>query len=147
MKEKKILEVAKYIIVHKSTIEETANHFEMSTSSIKKYINNKENLQAIDIELYEAVKKTQEEVSKLKNALGGKNGIRQPSHSDFEALEIAETMISNSMSLKEASKYFNVPTSTLYEMIKRIDNEEIQEELENLFAENNERFGKTNNTK
>lgn len=147
MKEKKILEVAKYIIQNKATIEQTANHFEMSTSSIKKYINNKENLQSIDIELYNAVKEVQKELENIGRIVGGKNGVRQPKYSEFEALEIVETMISENLTIVEAAKYFNMPKSTLYELIRRVDDKEIQEELDSLFAQNNENFGRTNNKK
>lgn len=147
MKEKKILEVAKYIIQNKATIEQTANYFEMSTSSIKKYINNKDNLQSIDIELYNAVKEVQKELENIGRIVGGKNGVRQPKYSEFEALEIVETMISENLTIVEAAKYFNMPKSTLYELIRRVDDKEIQEELDSLFAQNNENFGRTNNRK
>jgi len=147
MREKKILEVAKYIIKNKATIEQTANHFNLSISSIKKYINNKENLHSIDMELYNAVKNVQSELISIGNIVGGKNGVREPKYSDFEALEIAETMISNNLSISEASKCFNIPRSTLYEIVKRINNEELQEELTALFAENSEKFGQPSNRK
>ena len=140
-RQRKILEVAKYIIENKATINMTAEHFNLSTSSIKKYINNPENLQSIDMNIYNAVKETQQEIEAIGHYVGGKNGIREPKYTEFEALEIAETMIAESLTLEQASSKFNIPTSTLYETLKRIDDEKIAEELKNLFDINNSRFG------
>ena len=42
--EEKIITVANYIVDNKATIIKTAEHFNMSTSSIKKYINGKDKL-------------------------------------------------------------------------------------------------------
>ena len=56
--EERIIAVANYIVDNKATIIKTAEHFNMSTSSIKKYINSKDKLQSIDIELFKKVKET-----------------------------------------------------------------------------------------
>ena len=56
--EEKIRVVANYIVDNKATIIKTAEHFNMSPSSIKKYINSKDKLQSIDIELFKKVKET-----------------------------------------------------------------------------------------
>lgn len=56
--EEKIIAVANYIVDNKATIIQTAEHFNMSPSSIKKYINSKDKLQSIDIELFKKVKET-----------------------------------------------------------------------------------------
>ena len=135
--DKKVLEVAKYIIENNATIEITANHFNLSTSSIKKYINNK--LPLIDNELYLAVKLVQSNLEKIGHSVGGKNGIREPKYTEFEALEIAETMIANSLTLKEAEELFKIPTSTIYERIRAIKDDNIQSELDILFR-NNKKF-------
>lgn len=141
VREKKILEVAKFIIKNKATIAVTAKQFNLSTSTIKKYINDKDKLQAINIEAYNSVKEIQKELENIGHYVGGKNGIREPKYTEFEALEIAETMISDSLTYAEASKQFNIPTSTLYERIKAIDDDKIQEALRNLSDINKERFG------
>lgn len=57
--EERIIAVANYIVDNKATIIKTAEHFNMSTSSIKKYINGKDKLQSIDIELFKKVKEAQ----------------------------------------------------------------------------------------
>lgn len=140
-RQRKILEVAKYIIENKATINMVSEHFKLSPSSIKKYINNQENLQSIDMNIYNAVKETQQEIEAIGHYVGGKNGIREPKHTEFEGLEIAETMIAESLTLEQASSKFNIPRSTLYETLRRIDDEKIVEELKILFDINNSRFG------
>ncbi len=57
--EEKIIAVANYIVDNNATIIQTAEHFNMSPSSIKKYINSKDKLQSIDIELFKKVKEAQ----------------------------------------------------------------------------------------
>ena len=47
--EERIITVANYIVDNNATIIQTAEHFNMSPSSIKKYINSKDKLQSIDI--------------------------------------------------------------------------------------------------
>lgn len=147
MKEKKILEVAKYIIENKATIEMTANHFNMSISSIKKYINNDDNLKSIDIEIYNEVKKVQQYLIEIGNHTGGKNSIAQSKHTEFEAIEIAQTMLEEGLTVNQAAVKFNVPKSTLYEMITSINDPFIREELKALFESNNLRFGNGNRLK
>ena len=61
--EEKIRVVANYIVDNKATIIQTAEHFYMSTSSIKKYINGKDKLQSIDVELFKKVKEAQMSVT------------------------------------------------------------------------------------
>ena len=56
--EEKIRVVANYIVDNNATIIQTAEYFNMSPSSIKKYINSKDKLQSIDIELFKKVKET-----------------------------------------------------------------------------------------
>ena len=114
----------------------TAEKFKISTSSIKKYINDDENLQSIDIELYNAVKQIQDELQNIGHYVGGKNGKRQPKYSDFEAMEVAETMLEDGLTISEASKMFDIPSSTLYERIRSINDEGIQNQLNELFEIN-----------
>ena len=143
-KEEKILLVAKYIIENKSTISVTAKKFNISESSIKKYINDEDNLRSIkDADgnqigqyIYSQVKKVQAELEQLGRVVGGINGIREKSHTEFEILEIAEDMISNYMTLSEASEKYSIAKSTLFESLKSINNPELQNDLDMLFSAN-----------
>lgn len=140
-KEEKILTVAKFIIKNKATIEMTADNFGISISSVKKYINNKENLQSIDYDIYLAVKKVQQELISIGQHVGGKNGVRSASISDFEIEEIARIMIDKGYTLQNTSLEFGIPTSTLYERLMSINNKNLSEELERLFDINNRNKG------
>ena len=136
-KKTKVLEVAKYIIENSAPIKKTAEHFAMSTSSIKKYINN--DLKNIDEDVYNRVKLVQSNLEEIGRMVGGMNGKREPKYTEFEALEMAETMIANSMTLDEASAYFNVPRSSIYDKVTSLKDEKIREELTSLFEENKKR--------
>lgn len=133
-KKRKILSVAKYIIEMKATIEMTANHFGLSKSTIKKYINDENNLKKIDENLYLCVKQVQQELEYFGHVVGGKNGIRTASITEFESLEIAEKIIRKKMTIEQASDFFQIPTSTLYENIRKINDISIQEELDKVFS-------------
>ena len=120
MKQEKILEIAKYIIKNKATVQVTADHFKLSISSIKKYINDDDKLKSIDYDIYEAVKKVQEELIVIGNKVGGK-------------------MISKSLTLDEAEEYFKIDRSTIYDRIRSIDDEVVQVELDQIFDRNKKR--------
>ncbi len=135
-KERKILEISKYIIENKATIEVTANHFGISISSIKKYINDKNNLPSINNDLYIAVKEVQKGLIKIGNQVGGKNGVATPSISDFEITEILEQMLNNNLTLSEASLKYDRPVSTIYDRLMKIDDPKTKEALQELFYVN-----------
>lgn len=142
IKEEKILMVAKYIIENNATIEATAAYFGISTSSVKKYINNKENLQSIDYNAYLVIKEIQKELQINGRINGGKIGKRTSSITDYELEEIATVMIEKQMTLEQASIYFDdIPTSTLYENLMKLKNEELKSKLQTLFEENNKSKG------
>lgn len=141
-KAQKILTVAKYIIENNATINEVALNFGISTSSVKKYINDKHNLQSINYDVYLAVKEVQEKILMTARIKGGKIGIATPSISEFEAEEIATVMIERGWTLEQASNYFdNIPTSTIYENLMKISDKELLIGLQNLFEENNKSKG------
>lgn len=148
-REKLILEVGKYIVEHNATIEQTSINFNRSTSSIKKYINDPGNLQKIDMELYNEVKKIQSKLIEIGTHLGGKNGKRKPKHEDTKILKIAKIMIDKSFTILEAAAYFDIPPSTLHESLGRISDKKIKNDLKNLFLENlrNRTQGRINNEK
>jgi len=141
-KVKKILTVAKYIIENNATITQTALNFGISTSSVKKYINDAYNLQSIDNDMYLAVKAVQDKLQIDARIKGGKNGKRGSTISEFEAEEIAKVMVEMSWTLEQASQHFDgVPTSTIYENLMKISDKDLLLELQNLFEENNKSKG------
>lgn len=136
-KKTKVLEVAKYIIEKTATVQMTADHFGVSPRTIQNYIN--KDLKDIDKDIYSKVKLVQNNLEEYGRLAGAKTGKRGPKYTDFETLEFAEIMIANQMTLDEASEYFKVPRSSIYDKVKQIDDEKLQEELLNLFEENKKR--------
>ena len=135
--ELKIKKAAVYIIENNATISQTADHLNVSVSTIKKWINNDDKLKSIDENLYNKVKKVQDEIINLGNIKGGEAGTREGTYknSDFDILEIIETMISEGLTLVEASQRFNVPKSTIYDRAINYNDEKVVEEVKILFDE------------
>ena len=121
--EEKIITVANYIVDNKATIIQTAEHFNMSPSSIKKYINSKDKLQSIDIELFKKVKETQMGITLDGQIKGGKTGSREGVYSiNKEKLDyIMDEMIEKDLTLKQVEEIYDIPSSTLYESIEKTD--------------------------
>lgn len=138
-----IKQVANYIINNRATINETAGAFGKSVSSIKKYINDADKLQRIDFELYLKVKEVQKVIELNGQIAGGRIGKRSAGISDYDFIEMAQDRIDNYATLEQLSKKYNVPTSTIYEAIKRIDDDETQRLLSEVSLANQTYF-KTN---
>lgn len=138
-----IKQVANYIINNRATINETAGAFGKSVSSIKKYINDVDKLQRIDFELYLKVKEVQKIIELNGQIAGGRIGERSAGISDYDSIEMAQDRIDNYATLEQLSKKYNVPTSTIYEAIKRIDDDETQRLLSEVSLANQTYF-KTN---
>lgn len=138
-----IKQVANYIINNRATINETAGAFGKSVSSIKKYINDVDKLQRIDFELYLKVKEVQKIIELNGQIAGGRIGKRSTGISDYDSIEMTQDRIDNYATLEQLSKKYNVPTSTIYEAIKRIDDDETQRLLSEVSLANQTYF-KTN---
>lgn len=138
-----IKQVANYIINNRATINETAGAFGKSVSSIKKYINDADKLQRIDFELYLKVKEVQKIIELNGQIAGGRIGKISAGISDYDSIEMAQDRIDNYVTLEQLSKKYNVPTSTIYEAIKRIDDDETQRLLSEVSLANQTYF-KTN---
>ena len=117
------------------TKEIAAKKYNISISKISKYIQSLDQNNEILIN-YKNSRKKLEKIGKI---VGGLNSKRNPNNTDFEALEIAETMINNGLTIDEASIVFKQPRSTIYETLKRINDENILIQLDKLFYDNKRR--------
>lgn len=117
------------IINNKLSNEVACKKYNISESTLLNYIRSLPE----DCKLKNEYKKTKEELIKIGNFVGGTYSIRDANITDFEACEIAEDMIKNDLTIDEASFKFNVPRSTLYESIRRVDDDDIQSQLNELF--------------
>ena len=149
---KKILEVANYIVKNKATVKQVMEEFNLSKKTVLNYINVylKEMGEADTtyLELYNEVKSVMKNNEHLGKINGGKTGSRGYHYTDFEIMEVAETIIERNMTLKEASEYFDIPISTIYDRITNIDDNVIQDNLRNVFDNNkNSAFDSINKLK
>lgn len=140
MKDAKTIRDVALFIIDGHTISETSKKFRLSERTIQNYIKelNKKDSPFYNEKLYNAVRFSQNKMVSEKVKIGGKIGKRGPSNSEFDMEEIARVMIEERISLNVASKFFGVPASTIYEGLKRIDDEELQAELRQLYDDNKE---------
>ena len=135
-REEKILSVANYIIENETTIGDTANAFGLSSSCVKKYINDENNLQRIDYGTYIIVKEIQNKIEHNGKIKGGKTGKRKRIISEDDIRSIAMQIINNGWTLEDASTKLSIPTSTIYDRIRSIQDVELQNELDIVFEDN-----------
>lgn len=127
----KILYEADYYIYGNKTLKEIAKDLNISLRTLQIHFNEK--LPLISSSKYEQLKKHQEELTKKKLSLGGKKGVKKSSY-DIKIIElIADELISyysyadlNSdsfftLTLRELSKKYQIPMSTLADNFKRLD--------------------------
>ena len=140
-RDRKILEVAQYIIDNRATIEETAKHFGKSESSIKKYINDSDKLIDIDETKYLAVKYVQSEIELRGQKKGAETGKRGPSIEERKIIEIAKEMIKNGWTLQMAASVYNIPQSTIYDRVINVKDENLRRCIYELFEYNSKNRG------
>ncbi len=134
MNKENILEVVNYII-EGHTIEETALYFNKSTSSIKKYLAKFRNK---DSEFYnpvlvEKLSLAQAKIRLERTKLGGSVGKRTKTYDEFTARMYAEAYLSG-LTLEELSLLSMIPVSSLHDMIRGIDDEELQRKIDNYIS-------------
>jgi transposase len=142
--DKELLERAKYII-NGATIDDTAKYFKSSPRTIQlqlKKLEEKAKSESSDINWKEVLRQVliAKEISQQKGRIkGGTIGRRESNWTQDEIEEIAKYIISNGLTLKEASevlekrfgyKYQDIPKSTLYDVLGRLNNPELRTQLE-----------------
>ena len=124
--EEKIKYEAEYILYSKNkTLEEIAKELNISKRTLQNHINTL--LPEIDKDLYEKVRTKIDETSKLKNALGGQTSKKVSSYTkeeiEFLCKEFTKAFSDNDkdeiMSLREFAEKYNIPKSTLYDILTK----------------------------
>jgi hypothetical protein len=127
-------EVARMKVTYSMTNELLAKLFEVSESTIIS------KLKEVSTEYIEKLSEVNSKNIELGRYVGGKNGIRGPGNTDFDILEIAQTMLEEQLTLKIASVKYGIPISTLYEGLMRLDYDNIKTNLQILFDTNYSNF-------
>lgn len=125
MKEK-IKYEAEYILYSKNkTLEEISDELNISKRTLQNHINTL--LPEIDKKLYEKVRIKIDEISKLRNIKGGQTGKKHSSYTQEEieylCNEFTKAFNNNNkeeiMSLREFAEKYNIPKSTLYDILTK----------------------------
>ena len=124
--EEKIKYEAEYILYSKNkTLEEISDELNISKRTLQNHINTL--LPEIDKKLYEKVRIKIDETSKLRNIKGGQTGKKHFSYTQEEieylCNEFTKAFNNNNkeeiMSLREFAEKYNIPKSTLYDILTK----------------------------
>lgn len=109
------------------TVEEAANNFGVSISTIKKRLAQvrDENNPNYDKSLADRLKLAQTKVIIRGNKKGGEIGKRSSKYNEKVAIMLAETYMSG-LTIRELSKLIAIPSSTLWEIIRSVKDPEVQ---------------------
>ena len=147
MAKKEILEYeATYIIYGNKTMDEVAESLKISTRTLQLHMNKE--LKEINPELYKQVRERLDEISKQRNILGGKKGKRTTNY-DIELInKIADELIENFKdktsylklvgitNIRTLAEKYNIPPSTLYELLTKYLDEEKLATIKSIFEYN-----------
>lgn len=124
--EEKIKYEAEYILYSKNkTLEEISDELNISKRTLQNHINTL--LPEIDKKLYEKVRIKIDETSKLRNIKGGQTGKKHSSYTkeeiEYLCNEFTKAFNNNNkeeiMSLREFAEKYNIPKSTLYDILTK----------------------------
>ena len=124
--EEKIKYEAEYILYSKNkTLEEISDELNISKRTLQNHINTL--LPEIDKKLYEKVRIKIDETSKLRNIKGGQTGKKHSSYTqeeiEYSCNEFTKAFNNNNkeeiMSLREFAEKYNIPKSTLYDILTK----------------------------
>lgn len=124
--EEKIKYEAEYILYSKNkTLEEISDELNISKRTLQNHINTL--LPEIDKKLYEKVRIKIDETSKLRNIKGGQTGKKHSSYTQEEieylCNEFTKAFNNNNkeeiISLREFAEKYNIPKSTLYDILTK----------------------------
>lgn len=124
--EERIKYEAEYILYSKNkTLEEISDELNISKRTLQNHINTL--LPEIDKKLYEKVRIKIDETSKLRNIKGGQTSKKNSSYTkeeiEYLCNEFTKAFNNNNkeeiMSLREFAEKYNIPKSTLYDILTK----------------------------
>lgn len=131
-----IEEEARTYIGSEMTVKETASYCGVSKRTLQLHLRK---LEELNPELHKLVLKKQQRQIILGQKKGGSIGRRKPNYTPENATDMAEFLIKNQATYKEASEITGIPSSTIYDMThSKYIPRELQEKL-SMVAEANHR--------
>lgn len=130
----KIVNEVKFYLENPYSLKEAALKMGISRRSFQIHI---KKLETIDPFLYQMVLEKQKSNMMAGRRMGGLKSKRGASYTKEEAITIAKYMIENHMTYRECEDYFQIPSSTLYDMMhSSYIPDEVKEQLDLLAFEN-----------
>ena len=116
--DRKIINEARYYLNHKNNMKDVAVHFNISIRTLQLHF---KKLEEIDLGTYTLVREKQNLNQQIGRSVS--SGGRISTYTIEDINNICDVILSNSFSYNEASEYFNIPSSTLFELMQKVDEE------------------------
>ena len=113
-KEEKIIAEAKEYINNDLTVADTAKILGISKRTLQLHF---KALEHIDLGLHNLVVKKQKSNMMQGRIIGGTKGKREKNYTREEAINIANAIIDNGWTYREAEEALQIPSSTIYEIV------------------------------
>lgn len=122
-----ILDEAKYYLENDVTLEQASKDLGIGKRTLQLHLNKLKDLAPETFKLVQDKKIGNIKAGTIK---GGETGKRGPTWTEEEAIKVAKIIIDHGMTYKQAEETFNIPSSTIYEMVtKGVKDPEIKTKL------------------
>ena len=114
VKEEIIINEAKVFLNGNMTVQETAETLGISKRTLQIHM---KKLKNIDENIYNLVEEKKQANQEQGRIVGGQVGKATPRYTKEEAIRVANIMLSESLTYREAETLLEIPRTTIYEMI------------------------------
>jgi len=109
-----IIQEAEYYLNNDVTIEQASINLKISKRTLQLHL---KKLEEISPETFKLVQEKKSGNIKIGTIKGGQTGKRGPTWTEEQALEIAMKIINEGLTYREAEERFNIPSSTIHDMV------------------------------
>lgn len=133
-KEEQIIAEARAYIDSGQTIDDTAKSLGITKRTLQLHLGK---LESIDPELHTLVLERKTSNQNAGRRLGGMIGKRGSTYTEEQAQAMAASIVSQHLTYREAEELYNIPSSTIYEMVHRNHvSQDTRDQLELIAMEN-----------
>lgn len=112
----KIINEAEYYLNNDITIDQASKDLHISKKTLQLHLKKLEEIAPTTFKLVQEKKNANIKKGTIR---GGQTGKRGPTWTEEQALQIATKIIEDEMTYQQAAEYFQIPSSTIYEIVKK----------------------------
>lgn len=133
-KEEQIIAEAKEYLNGGKTIADTAKSLGITKRTLQLHLGK---LESIDPQLHALVLERKTSNQNAGRRFGGMHGKREETYTEEQAQEMAANIVSQHLTYREAEELYNIPSSTIYEIVHRNHvSQDTRDQLELIALEN-----------